>query len=144
MKGTRGYVYRGVLERGNLETLRELLGEGVTLSWNLGACDFSGALRERGCTFGTTWELRWRMLPDGRFAVLLLSEEPKPSLPLEAVSGTWETYEIPARLVPLHAPRFAPAFCEYPGLRSSEGTLVCRVYVRDGVTMFVSPRRFAP
>lgn len=139
----KGYVYQGKLQRKDLEALRNRLG-GVTFSYDLKECDFSGTLRDEGTTFGDTFEIRWQRTGDDTFFVLVLSEKPLNDLPLSAIPGEWNVKEIRTYLVPLHAPRFSPPFTCYPGIGQPSGFCVCRVYSRNGVTHFVSPRRLVP
>lgn len=139
----KGYVYQGKLKKEDLEAFRNRLG-GVTFSFDLKECDFSGALRDEGTIFGDTFEVRWQKTGEDTFSVLVLSEKPLSDLPLSEVPGDWDVREIRTHLIPLHAPRFSPSFTLYPGIGQPSGFCVCRVYSRNGVTHFVSPRRLVP
>lgn len=138
----KGYIYHGTLQEEELQKLRARF-PGVTLSFDLAHLDFSGELRDEGSTFGESWEIRWRRLPGGQFDVLVLSEKPVTDIPLPEVPGPWDVRVVSTRLLPLSAPWIAPQFSSYPEMEPSPGKLRCAVYVREGVTYFVSPRRVA-
>ncbi len=135
-----GFVYRGELRADELEALRARLGLSTTLSWELARLDFAAELRESGSAFGPAGELRWTRLDGERFRVLLLCDAPQSDIPLEAVPGTWTQREEVTKLVNLTAPQFAPQFQEYPRVHAPVARLRCRVFYRDGIAMFVSPR----
>jgi hypothetical protein len=59
---------------------------------------------------------------------------------LEPVEGDWQHDESTLRLVDLDDKRFAPQFSAYPGGGRSDAKLRCRVFSRNGVVTFVSPR----
>lgn len=110
------------------------MGQGVPQDW-----------KEQGAVFGPAGELRWWR--DGQsYLALLLAEEPLTGLEglpgLEPLSGEWTTDEepVPLLLHDLQAPQLRPGFLQYPHGKG-QGKLMARVYRRDGVVVFVSPRR---
>ncbi len=136
-----GYVYAGEMTVANLQALLQGQAAGaVCLSWDLARLDFGGELREWGTAFTRTAELRWWRIDEDRYQVLILSDEPKEGLPLESVPGAWQTKEEITQLISTHASRFAPQFQVYPGVEDHQARLRCRLFYRDGLIMFVSPR----
>lgn len=140
MTTQRGYVYSGILDSQQLQALLEMLALGTVLSWNLARLDFSGDLREGGTAFGPKGEVRWRRHGEGAYAVLALWDEQVEGLPLEGVPGEWQTEGVITSLVNLDAPQFCPQFAFYPQVESKQARLRCRIFLRDGMPMFVSPR----
>lgn len=135
-----GFVYSGTLTASELQALRQRLGLSAQLSWDLARLDFSAELRDAGAAFSLTRELRWIRQDAERFHVLLLADDATESLPLERVSGEWTTKESTIQLVDLDSSQFAPQFQVYPSANSPKARLRCRVFYRDGVAMFISPR----
>lgn len=135
-----GFVYSGTLTTAEIQALRQRLGLSTQLSWDLARLDFSKELRDAGTAFSSTCELRWRRQDAERFHALLLADNAVEVLLLERASGEWRTEEITIQLVDLRSPQFAPQFQVYPTLNSPKARLRCRVFYRDSVAMFISPR----
>lgn len=135
-----GYVYSGTLTAAELQDLQKRLSLSTQLSCDLARLDFSADPRDAGTAFRSTCELRWRRQDAERFHVLLLADDAMEALPLESVSGEWETKEVTTQLVDLESRQFAPQFRVYPIVNSPKARLRCRVFYRDGVAMFISPR----
>lgn len=140
----RGWVYSGTLGAEALERLIERLPERVFLSQELARLDFpSGVeLRDAGCAFNREAEIRWERIGEERYRVWVLSDGERNDLPdaLKPVEGNWEISECVTRLLNLQDKRFAPQFAQYPVVNAPEARLRCRVFYRDRVASFVSPR----
>jgi len=140
----RGWVYSGVLGAEELRQLIESTPGRVLLSWELARLDFPSSLelRDAGCAFNSGSEIRWERVTEGRYRVWVLSDGEHNDLPdaLKLIDGEWEISECETRLLDLEDKRFAPQFGRYPVVHAPEARLVCRVFYRDKVTTFVSPR----
>lgn len=135
-----GFAYSGTLAPEEVQVLRERLGLSTQLSWDLARLDFTKELGDAGTAFSPMCELRWHRRNAERFDVFLLADAFIEEIPLQRLSGEWETEERVIQLVDLRSPQFAPQFHTYPGVNSSRGRLRCRVFYRDGVAVFISPR----
>ncbi len=139
-----GWVYFGELGEAELVELIERLPKRVLVSWELSRLDFPGSveLRDVGCAFNSSSEIRWEKLSEGRYRVWVLSDSECHDLPdvLKSVDGKWEIAECEIRLINLEDRRFAPQPNLYPVVNRPEGQLVCRVFYKDKVATFVSPR----
>ena len=139
-----GWVYSGTLDAGELARLVEGLPKRVLLSWELARLDFPSALelRDAGCAFNETAEIRWEKVAEGRYRVWVLSDVEPHDLPdaLKPVVGNWEVSECETRLIHLEDKRFTPQFERYPVRNAPEACLRCRVFYRDKIATFVSPR----
>ncbi len=140
----RGWVYSGILGAEELARLVEGLPERVLLSWELARLDFPHdlELRDAGCAFNETAEIRWEKMPEGRYRVWILSDVERHDLPdaLKPVAGNWEVSECETQLIHLEDKRFSPQFERYPVGNAPEARLRCRVFYRDKIATFVSPR----
>jgi hypothetical protein len=140
----KGWVYSGELTADALRSLIRSFSGLTTLSWDLARLDFPTDIepRQAGCAFSPSLEVRWEPVSEGRFRVLVLSDAELTDLPpeLEPVEGDWQHDESTLRLVDLDDKRFAPQFSAYPGGGRSDAKLRCRVFSRNGVVTFVSPR----
>ena len=101
------------------------MGEGVPADW-----------REQGAVFGPTGELRWWKVGDG-YRVLLLADRAIGGL--DPMPGEWTAEEQRVYLQNLNDQRLNPRFRAYPH-GSTAGRFRARVFLCDGVPMFVSPR----
>jgi hypothetical protein len=140
----RGWVYCGNLDAEALVRLIQQLPERVLLSWELSRLDFPNGvqLRDAGCAFNREAEVRWEKITGGRYRVWILSDVQRSDLPeaLRPVEGEWEIAESRTQLLNLGDRRFAPQFEVYPAVNAPEASLKCRVFYRDKVATFVSPR----
>ncbi len=140
----RGWVYAGELGAEALVQLIERLSGRVLLSWELAQLDFPNSveLRDAGCAFNHEVEIRWEKAAEGLYRVWVLSDAERRDLPdaLRPVPGEWEVVECTSQLVNLEDKRFAPQFEVYPVVNAREARLICRVFYRDKVATFVSPR----
>ena len=140
----RGWVYSGVLGAEELRQLIESTPGRVLLSWELARLDFPSSLelRDAGCAFNSGSEIRWERVTEGRYRVWVLSDGERNDLPdaLKSIDGDWEISECETRLLNLEDKRFAPQFERYPVANAPEVQLVCRVFYRDKLATFVSPR----
>jgi hypothetical protein len=136
----KGFVYTGTISGEELRALRGKLGLSTQISWDLARLDFSDDLRDAGLAFGPEAELRWERIDERRFRVILLADESRELPLLDPIAGEWTLEEIKTRLVDLCASQFSPQFHKYPGVDASSARLRCRVFYRDGVALFVSPR----
>jgi hypothetical protein len=140
----RGWVYSGVLGAEELRQLIESIPGRVLLSWELARLDFPSSveLRDAGCAFNSGAEIRWERVTEGRYRVWVLSDGERNDLPdaLKLVEGDWEISECETRLLNLEDKRFAAQFDLYPVANRPEARFVCRVFYRDKVATFVSPR----
>ncbi len=135
-----GYVYAGRVAEAGLKDLVAKLSGPVILSWDLARLDFSGALRDAGCAFDATLEIRWQRAGDA-FRVLVLSDQERPDLGLEPVEGEWTvTDEETVQLVDLRDRRYSPQFGAYPVVQDSKARLKCKVFSRNHIAVFLSPR----
>lgn len=97
-----------------------------------------GDWREQGSVFNRQGELRW-WKEGNRYQGLLLSEQEITELP--SLDGQWEVEEGEVFLQDLAEPRVRPTFDRYPhGV--TQGRLRAKVYRRDGITVWISPRDF--
>lgn len=140
-----GFVYAGKLTAEKLKNLVERLGSGlVYMVWTLNSFNLGlGAPSDWGdvgSVFNERCEIRWQRLENGEFLVSLLSDEPMDELPLSKVEGDWGVEEQLTHLFSLGDKRIAPAFGQYPVVNSAKAKLHCKVFYRDGMAMFVSPR----
>lgn len=140
----QGWVYSGELGAEALAQLIERLPERVLLSWELSRLDFPNGveLRDAGCAFNREVEIRWEKITEGRYRVWVLSDVERNDLSeaLKPVSGNWEISESKTRLINLEDKRFSPQFEVYPVVRTREALLTTRVFYRDKIATFVSPR----
>lgn len=104
---------------------RLAMGNGLPRDW-----------QDHGAAFGPRGELRWWRGDDGYDAVLLSDAQVDgiPQLP-----GKWTASEEQVLLQDLTDRRVNPGFRCYPHGAAS-GALRVRVYYRDAVAVFVSPR----
>jgi len=140
----KAWVYGGQLDGEALRSLIEAFTELTILSWDLARLDFPPGieLRRAGSAFNRNLEVRWEATSDARFRVLILSDTELTNLPQEIklLEGIWQQQETEICLVDLDDKRFAPQFSAYPRGGRSGTKLPCRVFSRNGVTVFVSPR----
>jgi hypothetical protein len=140
----KGWVYGGQLDNATLRSLLQSFAELRILSWDLARLDFPPGieLRQAGSAFNSNLEVRWEATSHARFRVLILSDTELTNLPQEIklLEGTWQHHESELHLVDLDDKRFAPQFSAYPGGGRSGAKLRCRVFSRNGVKVFVSPR----
>lgn len=140
----QGWVYSGELSTEELAQLVERLRGRVLLSWELARLDFPNSveLRDAGCAFNHEAEIRWEKVAERRYRLWVLSDSERTDLPdaLKTIEGNWEISECEPRLVNLEDKRFAPQFAVYPVANALEARLQCRVFYRDKVPTFVSPR----
>jgi hypothetical protein len=148
---SQGYVYHAQLSLDELQSLIEQLHVEVVLSWDLVRLDFSGEIRENGSAFNDHLEVRWRKA-GAQMSLLVLSDTPIEQAGLQPVSGNWtreamyaenEPESIPT-LIALEDKRYAPQFDAYPGINRSRGHLACQTFYRDGIAIFLSPRKLTP
>lgn len=93
---------------------------------------------EQGSVFNRQGELRW-WKGGNRYQALLLSEQEIRGL--LSLDGQWEVEEGEVFLQDLAEPRVRPTFDSYPhGV--TQGRLRAKVYRRDGITIWISPRDF--
>lgn len=140
----KGYIYAGKVGAEKLRELTQGLPNAVTLSWDLARLDFSGELRDVGCVFNARAEIRWQRVGSD-YLVLVLSDEERRNLGLEEVQGEWEVDEASykqdgMRLIDLNDRRFYPQFEEYPVVQATRARLKGKVFLRDHMPIFVSPR----
>lgn len=98
---------------------------------------------ETGTAFNGSCEIRWQRA-ERVFRVLILSDTPMDPKGFRKVGGEWETEEVDTQLVPLDAPQFSPHFERYPVVESGKAKLRCRIFYRNGVATFLSPREVLP
>lgn len=110
------------------------VANGARLSMGQG---FPSNLEEQGAVFGPEGEIRWWRGENGYEAVLLSNQ---PMAEMEPLPGNWEGEETVITLQDLCEQRVRPNFSSYPhGKRT--GRLQAIVYSRDGMAVFVSPRK---
>ncbi|GBD36204.1 hypothetical protein HRbin36_01325 [bacterium HR36] len=145
------YVYQARLSPQQLQDLIRQWQCQVIISWDLARLDLSGELRENGTAFKEDLEVRWRKIGD-TLSVLVLSDSALNHPDLRPVGGKWtrqamhpenDPKSIPT-LVALNDKRYKPLFTQYPIIQAEKGHLACELFYRDGVAMFVSPRRILP
>ena len=140
----QGWVYCGNLDAEALVRLIQQLPERALLSWGLSRLDFPKGveLRDVGSAFNREADVRWEKIAEGRYRVWVLSDVQRSDLPeaLKPVEGEWEIAESRTQLLNLDDRRFAPQFEVYPVVNAPEAPLKCRVFYRDKVATFVSPR----
>lgn len=140
----RGFVYAGTLSERDLKGLLERLKVRVHFAWSLAKLEPGEGppvdLRDNGTAFSDRCEVRWQRLDEDEFRVLVLSDEDYGDLPLSAVEGRWTTETQETRLWNLEEPAINPSFERYPVVNAKKAKLHCRVFYRDGVVLFISPR----
>jgi len=102
-----------------------LMGAGIPRDW-----------KERGALFGLQGELRWWHEGEEHRALLLTDQ---PIEGLNQVEGEWIVESHDVDLQNLKEPRVKPNFERYPD-GSEKGRLGVRIYYRNGVPVFISPR----
>lgn len=95
-----------------------------------------GEWKDRGAIFGPKGELRWWRAASG-YQALLLTDAPMDGL--SPLPGHWEAESKEYFLQNLNDRKLKPNFDTYPHGATS-GRLRARVYYRDGVATFISPR----
>lgn len=139
----KGFVYAGILSEKDLRSLLERLKVILHLCWGLAELKVGEGLpevlRDRGTASNRRCEVRWERISDGKFRVLVLSDESQ-DLPLSPVKGEWTTEEGETQLWNLEEVAISPSLDRYPLLGEPVGRLRCRVFYRDGMAVFVSPR----
>lgn len=104
---------------------RLTMGSGIPEDWE-----------DQGAVFGPKGELRWwREGP--AYRALLLADKPLGGLP--PLDGDWTAREEVSFLQNLNDRRLKPNFAVYPH-GAPNGWCRARIYYRDGVAAFVSPR----
>lgn len=147
----KGYVYTARVGLEKLQSLLQQLRTRVTLSWDLARLDFSGELREQGTAFNEKLEIRWRKIED-HLQVLVLSDEAIDLAEFKPVPGHWTIEPMHPEKDPNSVPtlndltdrRYSPQFSQYPIIGTEKGDIECRLFYRDDVAVFVSPRNICP
>lgn len=105
------------------------MGEGLPEDW-----------LDQGSVFNTRGELRWWREGEQYQALFFSEQEITELQPLE---GEWEAWEKDEEvfLQDLAEPQVRPTFDCYPH-GAAKGRLSAKVYRRDGVTVWISPRAF--
>jgi hypothetical protein len=95
---------------------------------------------DQGSVFNTQGELRW-WREGKQYQALFFSEQEMTGL--QPLQGEWETQEKDEEvfLQDLAEPRVRPTLDSYPH-GATQGRLRAKVYRRDGVTVWISPRDF--
>jgi len=144
----QGFVYVGTLSKEEVTSLLGRMSVAVHFAWDLAHLDagegIPGDLRDRGVAFNERCEVRWQRIGEEDFRVWVLSDEPQKDLPLPIAEGEWTTEVQETRLWNLEEKAIHPPFDRYPALDAPVGKLRCRIFYRDGVAMFVSPREVLP
>lgn len=140
-----GFVYAGELTKEGLQNLLKQLGSNFTyFVWTLKTFtageNILSDFGDNGIAFNEACEVKWRRTKGENFRVLLLSDSPKNNLLLDQIEGKWEVEEQTTYLFSLEDKRIAPPFNQYPVVNKAKAKLRCKVFYRDGVAMFVSPR----
>ena len=140
----KGFVYSGKADMDLLRALlRGLKGQVVCFTWDLSTIypcmGVPHELRDNGFAFDNRCEIRWKRIKEG-FQVWVLSDEAIDMEPLEPVEGDWEIKDGKTYLVPLSDRRFHPPFDRYPLVNGEKAVLSCRIFYRNGVLTFISPR----
>ncbi len=104
---------------------RLTMGSGIPADW-----------KDQGAVFGQKGELRW-WREGAAYRALLLTEEPVGGLP--PLAGDWTVQEGDFFLQDLNDRKLKPNFTAYPH-GATRGRCRARVYYRDGVALFISPR----
>lgn len=141
----QGFVYSGELTGEDLRNLLKRLGNNfVHFAWTLKNF-FAGEsvpneFGDSGTAFNQDCEIKWQRTDGEKFLVLLLSDSQVDNLPLAQVDGEWEVEEQETYLFSLEDKRILPPFTQYPAVNSSKAKLRCKVFYRDSVAVFISPR----
>lgn len=140
----KGFVYTGTLSEEDLSSLLERLKVAAHFCWSLAELkageDLPDDLKESGTAFNKRCEVRWQRIDENEFRVLVLCDEPQGELPLSPAEGEWTTETQETQLWNLKEAAINPPFENYPILSALVGKLRCRVFYRDGMAMFLSPR----
>lgn len=107
------------------DAARLTVGSGIPDDW-----------KDQGSVFGPQGELRWWRTEKG-YQTLLLTDAPVEGL--SPVEGEWRAEEEYPFLQNLREPRLNPNFPCYPN-GAVAGQCRARVYYRNGVVTFISPR----
>ena len=144
----QGFVYTGTISEEKLKSLLERISVAFHFAWDLAHMEVGegspGDLRYCGVAFNERCEVRWQRTGKGNFRVWVLSDGPQNDLPLPIAEGEWTTEVQETRLWNLEEKAIHPPFDRYPALNAPVGKLRCRIFYRDGVAMFVSPREVLP
>ncbi len=115
------------------EPLCHWVADGACLTMGTG---IPGDWKDQGAVFGPKGELRWWRNEFG-YQALLLTDDPMDGL--SPLSGKWTAEDETLSLQNLRDRRLKPNFPAYPH-GGKAGRFRTRVYYRDGVATFVSPR----
>jgi len=146
---TQGFVYTGTITESGLRSLlAKLSGKVVHFVWDLANLQpgkgVPGELKDNGTVFNEHCEIRWQRIGKDAFRVWVLTDEPMDTGLLHQVEGEWSIEDQTTQLVSLKAPQFCPSFQRYPVVESEKARLRCRIFCRDGVAIFISPREVLP
>lgn len=135
----KGYVYTGRVDSEMLKELVQNLNNKILLSWDLSQLDFSEDLRDAGCAFDSKAEIRWQRVGD-IFRVLVLSDDERPDIGFKLVQGDWRIQDGKTTTISMNDHHFSPQFEKYPTVDTASARLNYKVFYRNHVAMFVSPR----
>ncbi len=135
------YVYALPCPPGLSQPWEQVLGEPLCHWVADGACltmgtGIPGDWKDQGAVFGPKGELRWWQGETG-YQALLLTDDPVADL--AALPGEWTSENETLSLQNLRDRRLKPNFPAYPH-GGKAGRFRARVYYRDGIVIFVSPR----
>lgn len=141
----QGFVYSGELTGEDLRNLLKQLGSNfVHFAWTLknfvAGEGIPKEFGDSGTAFNKDFEVKWQRTEGEKFLVLLLSDSQISNLPLKQVDGEWKVEEKVTHLFSLEDKRISPPFIQYPVVNSAKAKLRCKVFYRNGVAVFVSPR----
>jgi len=144
----RGFVYTGTLSEKDLKALLERLKVQVHFTWSLAELEPGEGppvdLRDDGTAFNDRCEVRWQRLDEEKFLVWVLSDEAQDGIPLSPAEGGWTTEEQKTCLWNLKETAIDPSFDQYPTVGREQGKMSCRVFYREGMATFISPREVMP
>lgn len=138
----KGYVYALEDLPEDLQSIRIHLGEPL-VHWVADGAELRIGIgiptdwKDRGAVFGPRGELRWWTEGHQRRALLLTDQ---PAEKLRPVGGDWTIEPKEVELQNVEEPRVKPNFEVYPH-GSTKGRLEVRIYYRNGVPVFISPRQ---
>lgn len=141
----KAFVYKGTIKESELKRLFEALGEESTyFIWTvkqfIAGEGIPQDFGESGTLFNKKLEIKWQRNRENNFNILILSDIELKETYLQRVSSNWETKEEKVLLFSLDEKSISPQIKEYPKVKDVKAALKCKIFYRDGIAIFMSPR----
>lgn len=140
----RGYVYFGIMEIGSLKKFIEEFFSGNEIFYikeTINEYKPSHEFEIRGRAFSDKGEVRWEE-KDGGYNTLILTDSRIENIPagISEVGGNWMVEpNMKFYLVPITMGHISPSFKQYP---NDAEYIIASIYKRNGISTFISSRRF--